>query len=437
MEVETDRPAECTHASALARTALAAAVHPPGNKTPTLKGESFASRVVTPTLAAAGLGWYVGGAPTALAVMRADYASGPGLAYPLETLQALALCSLKGIMIRDPDSLEQLDKVDVLLLDHHPALEATEPEVAGVRVFPGQTEYQVLRLAASAFRNLDDDRSQALRAAARERRIALIDRVSIEYGADVTVQYKGQVIKVGNLGSQGPATEPGAGDRTQTQARSMDSLMVGVNGQIAGLIDFRYSSRLSAATAIRELRSRMARPLAIGLISETSEVKLRQVAGALGVDFHQGGLAPAELLQLIRGCKRRGLKVAFAGFCLAKPLPAREADVAISLDPDGLENLDRNPAQILLLRPDLSRLGVLQEVTRLHNRRIRVAQGSALIPNLFCVAGAILFGFSSLTTVVISNLGTYSTYARTIASIRQLERQLSRPLTRRPSHVGA
>ena len=99
---------------------------------------------------------------------------------------------------------------------------------------------------------------------------------------------------------------------------------------------------------------------------------------------------------------------------MPRPRPrCSRADVAISLDPDALENLDRNPASILLLQPDLGRLAVLDEVTRVHDRRIRVAQGSALIPNFFCVAGAFFLGFTSLTTVMITNLGTYSTYART------------------------
>ena len=103
--------------------------------------------------------------------MRADYASGPGLAYPLEALQALSLCFQQGIVVRHPDALERLAKVDVLLLDHHRALETPEAEVASVRVFPEHTEYQVLRFAASAFKDLEDERTLALRAACRARRI--------------------------------------------------------------------------------------------------------------------------------------------------------------------------------------------------------------------------------------------------------------------------
>ena len=244
-QVETRGQGPKTRAAILARTALTAANHQLGVKTPTIKGEKFASRVVGPTLAAAGLGFSVGGVPTALAILDTDYASGPGLAYPLETLQALSLCYQQGIVVRDPEAIDRLATADVLLIDHHPAFELFEPEVASVRVFPGHTEFQMLRDAASALRDLDDERAGALRAACRSRRIPLLDRIPTSYGTDVTLIHQQQVIKVGNLGGQGPEANQAANARGGSQNRLLDSLMVGVNGQIAGLIDFRPSSRLA------------------------------------------------------------------------------------------------------------------------------------------------------------------------------------------------
>ena len=322
------------------------------------------------------------------------------------------------------------------LLDHHPELEATEPEVAAVRVFPGHTEFQVLRYAASALRDLDDERTAPLRAECLSRRIALLDRIPADFGTDVTLHHRGQVIKVGNLGGQGPAVQESASARGELATRSIDSLMVGINGQIAGLVDFRPSSRLRAATALQELRNRSRQPLAIGLVSNRHDSQIRHHAAALGVDFQYGGLSTGDLAQLIRGCQRRGLKVAYVGECLKRARAAREADVAISLDHDGLEELERNPASILLLQPDLSRLGVLSEVSRVHRNRILSAEGGAFLPNLFCVAGAFFLGFSSLTTVLITNLGTGSTYARTASRIRRLKRRLARSSGRRGTFIA-
>ena len=65
-------------------------------------------------------------------------------------------------------------------------------------------------------------------------------------------------------------------------------------------------------------------------------------------------------------------------------------------------------------------------MAQIHRQRILAAQGSAWIPNLLCVGGAFFLGFTSLATVAITNIGTYSTYARTTAAIRSLERQFAR-----------
>jgi cation transport ATPase len=385
----------------------------------------------------AGLGLYVGGASTALTILRTDYASGPGLAYPLETLQAIALCASQGIVVRDPAVIERLAKVDLLVFGQHAALEATEPEVVSIRVFPGHTEYHVLRYAATALRDLDDERAFALRMACRERRIPLLDRIPLDFGPDVTLTYKGQIIKVGNLGAQGPAPDPGSRGRSHVPASSLDSLMVGINGQIAGLIHFRHSDRLRAAAALREVRERAGNPLTVGIVSERPESQVGALALAIGADFHFGRVGTGDLARLLRACRRRGFTVAFVGDCLVHDHAAREADVAIGLDGGRLlDNLDRWPSLIVLLQPDLAKIGVLYHVARVCHRRIRIAQGSALIPNLFCVAGAFFLGFTSLATVVVTNLGTYSTYARTLASIRGLERQFARSSARGASLAG-
>jgi Cu2+-exporting ATPase len=430
LQIEALRPGSRTRAAALGRIALAATALPAGIKTPTLKGEKHASRLIIPTLAAAGVGYSMGGFPMALAVLDTDFASGPGMAYPLESLQALALCFQQGIVVRDPEALERLARADLLLLEHLPELEVTEPEVTSLRVFPGHTEFQVLRYAASAFRELDDERTRALRAACATRRIRILDHLPTSYDTDVTLLHRGQVIKVGNLGGQGPAPESRA-KRREKPARPLDSLMVGIDGQIAGLIDFRYSSRLQGAAAVGELRARLRRPVAIGMVSRAADAQVRRLAANLGVDFQYGGLSNQDLAQLIRNCQKRGLKVAYVGDCLTRTQAARAADIAISLDADALDHLERNPAHILLLQPDLARLGTLHEVTRVHRRNILVAQGSALIPNLCCMAGALILGISSMLSVIITNVGTFTTYARTSSAIRGLERQLSRASGRR------
>ena len=68
----------------------------------------------------ASLGLLVGDVTTAGAILAPDYATGPGLAFPLETLQVIALCIRHGIVIRDPEAIECLATTNLLILDHLP-----------------------------------------------------------------------------------------------------------------------------------------------------------------------------------------------------------------------------------------------------------------------------------------------------------------------------
>jgi hypothetical protein len=98
--------------------------------------------------------------------------------------------------------------------------------------------------------------------------------------------------------------------------------------------------------------------------------------------------------------------------------------------------LDRNQA----IAPNSLMVGINGRVAGLiHFRRSERPEAAAALlrlrsrPNLTCVAGAFAWGFTSLASVLVTNLGTYSVYSRTAASIRNLERQIARSPERRPS----
>ena len=91
----------------------------------------------------------------------------------------------------------------------------------------------------------------------------------------------------------------------------------------------------------------------------------------------------------------------------------------------------RDSAPICVLQPRITRLAQLWDIAAIHRRRLQVAHRYALIPNLTCVAGAFIWGFTSLASVVMTNLGTYCVYSRTTASIRGLEHQIAKSLKAR------
>jgi cation transport ATPase len=433
--IEVLRHGSETQVATLARVALEATTAPHGSRTPTLRGETFAEQTVAPTLAIAGLGLLIGDVSTAGAILRPDYATGPGVAFPLETLQAIALCLRHGILIREADAIERLATADLLVFEHHRALEHTELDLDTVEVFPGHIEADLLRYAATAFHDLDDERAVALRSACRSRSIALLDLQPTEFATDFTLLQGNNRIKVGELGTRArnhsSSRSPGQVSPRQTNPDAPDSLMVGINGQVAGLIHFRRSDRLEATSALRRLRSK--HNLQIGIISDQPDSKLASLMTSLGADFQIGGLSPDDRIRFLRNCRNRGFKVALVGEWRTDPRAIAEVHIAISLVGSETSNLDHNPAPICVLQPRITKLAELWDITSIHRRRLRVAHGYALIPNLACIAGAFVWGFTSLASVVVTNLGTYCVYSRTTASIRSLEHQIAKSLKTRQS----
>ena len=154
-------------------------------------------------MAIAGLGLLVGDVTTAGAILRPDYATGPGLAFPLETLQAIALCIRHGIVIRDPDAIERLATADLLVLDHH-ARSRTHRVGGGRR---RRSSPVMARKSCSAtplppFHDLDDERAAVLRGACLARGIAPLGLQPIDFATDVTLLHGNDRIKVGDLGSR-------------------------------------------------------------------------------------------------------------------------------------------------------------------------------------------------------------------------------------------
>jgi cation transport ATPase len=382
-------------------------------------------------MAVAGLGLLVGDIATAGAILQPDYATAPNLAFSLETLQTISFCIRHGIAVRDHSAIERLAATDLLIIDHHFALERTELEVDAIQAFAGHGEKDLLRYAAAAFRDLDDVRTAALRSACLDWRITPLPLRPIEFATDVTLVYRNDCIKVGDLGprARAPSIPRYRGDPGRTEPEPPNSLMVGINGRVAGLVHFRYSTRLEAASTIRRLRSK--RHLRVGIVSDQPHAILSPLAAVLGVDFYLGSQSPDDRVRFLQYCRQRGLKVAYVGDCRIDPRATAEAHVAISLTEDRITDMDRDTAPIRLLQPRFTKLDELWEIVHIYQRRLKVAHGYALIPNLLCVAGAFAWGFTPFTSVVVTNLGIYAVYSRTASSIRSLERQISRPLNRR------
>ena len=401
--VTTGRAVEDTRAAAVGRALVATTSPHPGSSAPTRQAEAFADRAVGATLATAGFGLLVGDLNSVGAILRPDYATGPGWASCSPSSATWPSAARSGVVVRDPSVFERLGRVDLVVLDDHPALGRVGLEVSGVQ--SRAVEGDILRYAASAYRHLDDARSPALREACRARSVHLLDLAPVDLNGGVTLRHGARTVRV----------------REQSLGRGAEGpLLVEVDGAAVGIVSFRKGTRLEAAGVVRRLRE-----AGLGRFALVSTAPGRGRAagrGALGVNQLRGELGPDGKAAFLRACRARGLKTAFVGDCLRNAVAASEAHVAVALAGDADPETEPGAAAVQLLCDRLDRLEVLWETARSRAGHARLDQAIVVGPNLACVAGAFLFGFSGLTAVALSNLGTYGVYSRATGSLRVLGR---------------
>ncbi len=233
-----------TRAAKLAMAVLSASSPPPSRFAVTAHGEAFARRAVVPTLATAGLGLMVGDLTTAAAVLRPDYATGPGLGVSLQVLRDSASCAREGIVIRDASAFRRLAEVDLILFDDHPELERPGLEIEYIRAFGGDTEQAVLRYAAAALGEMGDERSWPLLAACDALDLDPLEVTFDHFRNEFSLQHGVRRIVVRDESCSLSNVDSGS------------SLSVEADGQAIGRISFRPAEHPRAEPAIRALRDR-------------------------------------------------------------------------------------------------------------------------------------------------------------------------------------
>jgi cation transport ATPase len=414
LAVEVSHLGDRTHDSGVRRAMLAATTPDRGTTTPRRCSEDFASKAVLPTLATAGFGLFSGGIGVAGAILRPDYATGPGLAVPLETLRDVALCARRGIVVRRPDALARLAEVDLILFDDHPMLVRPELEVS--RITTKMPESVLLPLAASALRHMDDERANALLAACRARSLSVFNLNPTHFDRGVTITYGAHQIQVDD---QDPAAGP------------MGAIAVEVDGTLVGLLEFRRSARPEAAEAIRRMQALA--PVAMAFLTGRPQAEAIDLAASLGVPVAHGDTSPEAAVALIRDARQQGRRIAFIGDCRRNPRAAEAAHVAIAVSDDPDMDLDADHAGILIQGGRPGPLADLWRIARAHHDRNRDARRLIMVPNLLCIAGAFFFGFTTLSAVLLSNLGTYGLYRRATESLRDLDAPTARRTLARKS----
>ncbi len=256
-----------------------------------------------------------------------------GLATPMSIMVGIGRAASFGILIKDAEVLQRMEKVDTLIVDKTGTLTEGKPKVIGIVPAQGFDEKTVLALAANVERSSEHPLAAAIVAAAAERDIAPLAIADFDApagkGALGTVD--GRRVAIGSetfLGERGVATAPLRTDAERLRADGSTVVFVAVDGALAGLIGIADPVKPTTPATLAGLK---AQNVKIVMLTGDHQITARAVAAKLGIDEVEADVLPQHKSAVVERLKREGRVVAMAGDGVNDAPALAAADVGIAM----------------------------------------------------------------------------------------------------------
>jgi len=294
-----------------------------------------------------------------------------GLATPMSIMTGTGKGAQHGILIKNAEALETLEKIDTLVVDKTGTLTRGKPDLVDVKPQSDFDEQELLSLVAAVERGSEHPLAHAIVEGAQNRGAAILDASDIESvtGEGIQANVDKRLVAIGNekMMERIGALEEGWRS-TADEGRSLGQtvMFVAVDGAPAGLIAVADPIKATSRTAIAALHER---GIKIVMLTGDSEATARAVASQVGIDEVEANVSPEDKHRKIEQLKSEGRRVAMAGDGIndAPALAASHVGIAMGTGTDvAIES-----AGVTLVRGDL--VGVVQALvlSRATMRNIR------------------------------------------------------------------
>ncbi len=276
---------------------------------------------------------------------------------PLAILGAIGRAAHQGAIIKGGVYLEQLAKIDTVLLDKTGTLTYGKPHVASIEAANGYDVNRLLQIAAAAERNSEHPLALAVLAAAREEQLRIAEPSSFSYtpGKGVRATVDGHAVLAGNNVLLKEANVEPPELKTAAGAR----VLVACDGQFAGSIHISDQVREGASQAIQELQEM---GLRIELLTGDTEASAKAVADGLGISEVSSGLLPEQKSARVKELIRLGRTVAMIGDGINDAPALAQAHVGVAMG-SGTE-IAHASANVLLIGNDLRKFAATVKTAR-------------------------------------------------------------------------
>ncbi len=318
-----------------------------------------------------------------------------GLATPMSIIAGTGRGAHAGVLIKNAEALEIMEKVDTLIIDKTGTLTEGKPKLMVVVTAAGFEQNETLRLVASLEQSSEHPLASAIVKGAQEKGITLstVQNFSSTTGKGVQGIVDGHTVVLGNaamLTSLGMNADSLVQAADQLRAKGQTAMFAAIDGKPAAIISVADPIKATTPEALKQLK---AEGLHIVMLTGDSKATAEAIAKQLGIDELEAEVLPERKSELVRQLQEKGRKVAMAGDGVNDAPALAQAHVGIAMGTG--TDVAMESAGVTLVKGDLIGIVRARRLSHATMRNIRQNLFFAFIYNALGVpvAAGILYPF--------------------------------------------
>ena len=294
-----------------------------------------------------------------------------GLATPMSIMVGTGRGATAGVLVKNAEALELMEKVDTLVVDKTGTLTVGKPKLIAVDAVSEFDADEVLELAAALERGSEHPLAAAIVEGAEERGIAIPDSSDFQSvtGKGVTGKVEGREVALGNkalLATAGAETSALELRADKHRAEGEGVMFVALDGKLAGLVVVADPIKDSAVAAVAELRRS---GIHVVMMTGDNHRTAEAVARRVGIDEVMAEVLPEQKQAKVEELRRAGRRVAMAGDGINDAPALAAADVGIAMGTG--TDVAMESAAVTLVKGDLGGIVRARHLSRATMQNIR------------------------------------------------------------------
>ena len=294
-----------------------------------------------------------------------------GLATPMSIMVGIGRGAQKGVLIRNAEALERMEKVDTLIVDKTGTLTEGKPKVTAIFRLGPLSEDEILKLAASVERHSEHPLALAVVKSAEERGLVPPDADSFESdaGKGATAIVEGKRVAVGNqllMTAEKADIQSFRDEAEKLRSTGATAIFVAVDGLPVGILAIADPIKAMTPAALESLRQAGIR---VVMVTGDNRTTANAVALELGISEVEAEVLPEDKSRIVRRLREAGQIVAMAGDGVNDAPALAAADVGIAMGTG--TDIAMQSAGITLLKGDLRGIVRARELSQATMRNVR------------------------------------------------------------------